>query len=279
MKKSLLFAQIDKNYLLRNTPDPRLILVGGSNLTFGINCQIIKDSLRLNPINTALDAGIGIKYMLKNTLNYVRENDIIVLSPEYHQFFKNRAEGEIELLYIMFDVASSNKDIDFFQYLKMVQYFPEYISSKLKFWDNLKKLDTISIGVYDRKSFNSYGDAYIHWNLPGIFVKPVDTISGKINESTFSFLITFNEMVHNKKARFFITFPGYQDLSYNNSLTQISLIRKKLDQSGIILLGTPERYKMPDSFMYDTPYHLSKKGADFRTLLLIEDLKKVLYAE
>lgn len=279
IKRSMLFAQIDKNYLLRNTPNPRIIFVGGSNLTLGLNCQIIKDSLNINPINTAIDAGIGIKYMLLNTLNYIRENDIIVLSPEYHQFYHNRANGEIELLYIISDVGASTKDIHFNQYLKMAQYLPSYISSKLKFWDNLKKDDTTVIGIFDRKSFNSFGDAYIHWNLPKKHFKTVREIDGKINESVFSFLTTFREMVYNKKAKIYITFPGYQDLSYNNSISQIKLIEERLNKNGFILLGTPERYKIPDSLMFDTSYHLTKKGVDFRTLLLIEDLKKVIHVK
>ena len=43
---------------------------------------------------------------------------------------------------------------------------------------------------------------------------------------------------------------------------------------GFELLGYPERYRMNDSLMFDTTYHLSKKGVDLRTQLLIEDIKK-----
>ena len=37
--------------------------------------------------------------------------------------------------------------------------------------------------------------------------------------------------------------------------------------------GTPEKYKIPDDMMFDTIYHLSKKGVDFRTNLLILDIR------
>lgn len=33
---------------------------------------------------------------------------------------------------------------------------------------------------------------------------------------------------------------------------------------------------MPDSLMFDSPYHLLKKGVDYKTQLLIEDLKTKL---
>jgi hypothetical protein len=32
---------------------------------------------------------------------------------------------------------------------------------------------------------------------------------------------------------------------------------------------------MPDSMMFNTPYHLLKTGVDYRTQLLIEDIIKV----
>ena len=40
------------------------------------------------------------------------------------------------------------------------------------------------------------------------------------------------------------------------------------------LLSNPERYIIPDSLIFNSEYHLTKKGVDMRTFLLIEDLKK-----
>jgi len=31
---------------------------------------------------------------------------------------------------------------------------------------------------------------------------------------------------------------------------------------------------MPDSLLYNTPYHLNKKGIEYRTMKMIEDIKK-----
>ena len=52
-----------KCQLLEDTPSPRIIFVGGSNLAFGLDSQRIKDSLNINVINYGLHAGIGLKYM------------------------------------------------------------------------------------------------------------------------------------------------------------------------------------------------------------------------
>ena len=61
--KSLLFANQKKDELLQRVKSPRMIFVGGSNLSFGLNSQIIKNELNINPINTAVHAAIGVRYM------------------------------------------------------------------------------------------------------------------------------------------------------------------------------------------------------------------------
>jgi len=45
-KKSLMFAQLDKNKLLKETLSPRIIFIGGSNISFGLDSKKIKDSLK-----------------------------------------------------------------------------------------------------------------------------------------------------------------------------------------------------------------------------------------
>ena len=45
--KSLLVANLQKDSLLENTKPPRVIFVGGSNLSFGLNSQMIKESLNM----------------------------------------------------------------------------------------------------------------------------------------------------------------------------------------------------------------------------------------
>ncbi|HEY4150540.1 MAG TPA: hypothetical protein VGM41_16485 [Chitinophagaceae bacterium] len=279
-KNYMLFAQGDKNDLLKNTPGPRVIFIGGSNLSFGLNCQLIKDSFRLNPVNTALHAGLGLKYMLLNSIRYVREKDIVVIAPEYQQFYGNLYNGDVELLKMITDVAAKDssvkRGIDFDQCLALAQCLPEYASSKLKLWNYLKKTDTTVIGIYDRRSFDAYGDAYIHWKLPRQTVQPFEPIKGRLNEGVIDLLVSFREMLQKKGATLYITFPGCQDISFDHSVLQIHAVEEKLKEHGFDLLGTPERYRMPDSLVFNTPYHLVKKGVDYRTALLVEDLKKVI---
>ncbi len=274
----MLYAQIDKNELLKNTPGPRIIFVGGSNLGFGLDSKRIKDSLHINPINTGIHINIGLKYMLSNTLKYIKANDLVILSAEYQQFYGNLADGEGELFSLVTDVVPQSKNLlDTKQYFKLMTLVPEFAQSKLqpRFLFYKYPQDTI-IGRYDRKAFNQYGDATVHWKLPAENPKPYPAITAGFNENALQNLIHFRNVLYQKKAKLYITFPGYQSTSYKNNLIQIKQIQQKLKDNHFVLISTPEEFMMPDSLMFDTPYHLTKKGVNLRTGLLIKDLKKII---
>ncbi len=270
---SLLFAKIEKDTLLKKSPSPRLILVGGSNLSFGINSQIIKDSLNLNPINTGIHAAIGLKYMMDDVLDHIRAGDIVIIAPEYQQFYSNYAYGGEELLRIVFDVDRESLDsLDLNQWLNILPYFPRFSLSKLKPSEYFFQQSS-EIGVYERRSFNKYGDVYVHWNLQPQEVQPGGKGPKNINKNIIKEMTDFREKVLKKGAVLYITFPGFKDSSFENHQENIFYIEKSLIENNFVLLGSPERYKMPDNLLYDTPYHLNKEGVDLRTQRLIEDLK------
>jgi len=277
-RQNILYTQIDKNKLLKNTPGPRLIFVGGSNLAYGLDSKRIKDSLNINPINTGIHINIGLKYMLANTFQYVKKNDIIILSAEYQQFYGNLAEGEGELFSLVTDVVPQTKGLlDYKQCFKLMQLVPEFAQSKLRpmllFYKYPK--DTI-IGRYDRKAFNAYGDACAHWKLSAENPKPYPAITQSFNDDILKTLISFRDAVNLKKAKLYITFPGYQYSSYKASVAAVKQVERQLKDHHFLLISSPEEYIIPDNMIFDTPYHLTKKGVDYRTGLLIRDLKKAL---
>lgn len=262
---------------LRNAASPRLILVGGSNLSLGINSQMLKDSLALNPINTGISVGIGLCYMLDNTLKHVRKNDVVVVSPEYDHFFDRVSLGDEHLVRTVFDVApESLPSLKLPQALKIAPLIPHYSFSKLKVREYISERDPSEI--YDRNAFNIYGDNCKHWNLP---TQNVDELN-PLNVISFDYFVIdqlgeFETKLNQRGAKLFITFPGLQQASFFKQRAGIKKVQKELKRAGFSLLGTPERYIMPDSLLFDTPYHLIKKGVDLRTSLLVEDLKSSLH--
>jgi hypothetical protein len=275
---SFLFAEIKKDALLQCEPSPRIIFVGGSNISFGLNSQMVKDSLRLNPINTAIHAGTGLKYVLDHTLPFIRKGDIVVLIPEYVHFFDDYDKGSVSLLRMSLDVDKSKlKLLSFKQIVNCLPHVGNVVKSRLNPMEYFYNIKADSAGIYSVNSFNRYGDAYKHWNLQRIKITPDAILDEQMyNPKVMDGIKDFGQKINQKGAKLFISYPSYQDLSYQKSVNAIKKVETEYKENGLIILGTPDRYMMADSLMFNTTYHLTKKGLDYRTQLLIEDLKPKL---
>jgi hypothetical protein len=244
----------------------------------GLNSQLIKDSLALHPINTAINASFGIKYMLENTLQYVRKGDILVLVPEYQHFYRSWDWGSEYLLRTVIDINHSNiKLLSLRQIINCIPYIGKLVFSKFR----ISEYTNTNIDrIYSIYAINQYGDAHLHWNMHGRkFLPYVALASTDYCPQVMTEIKKYNQKVQKKGASLFISYPGLQDTSFLNLKEAIQKIEQEYIASGLPLLGTPERYKMPDSLLFDTPHHLNKMGADYRTRLLIEDIKKQIAHE
>ncbi|GHT63912.1 hypothetical protein AGMMS50239_20680 [Bacteroidia bacterium] len=255
---------------------PRIIFVGGSNLSFGLNSQMILDSLHLNPINMAIHANVGLKYIMDNTIQYIKKGDIVVLVPEYIHFSREFDYVSDELLRTVVDVNESNyKLLSSKQLFDFLPLIPQFSLSKLKPTEyfNIKDEDE---GIYDIHSFNQYGDAYRHWGLEKRKFSPELLKGSDFNPEVIQGMKKFQSAVSSKGATLFVSYPCFQDIAFSESTKAIKEIETQYIKNGFAILGTPERYMIPDSLTFNTSYHLSKKGMDYRTNLLIEDLEAVI---
>jgi hypothetical protein len=274
--KSLILSSLQKDSLMKNIASPRIIFIGGSNLSFGLNSQMIKDSLNLNPINTGIHASIGLIYMMNDALGYIKKNDTIILVPEYGQFYGGYAYGDEgqELTRIIFDANFKKLYLlNFKQLLNVFKMLPTYCVSKLKSTEYSNYEEN---NIYSVNSYNKFGDAYKHWGLEREVFNPGGNFdSTKFNIEVIKEIKNFQAEIFKKNAVLYLSYPGYQDSSYLNSRNQIQEIEKCFINAGFHTIGSPERYIMPDSMMFNTPYHLNKQGVDYRTKTFIDDFRKI----
>jgi len=269
-KSSHLFAKAYKDTLLVNTPSKRIIFVGGSNIAFGINSVLVKDSLSLNPINTGYNAGIGLIYMMENTLSKVKEGDIVIVSPEYQFFYGDGLYGDISLIITLFDIPNGlSTQISLINYLKMFEYLPQYVASKYKIANYFIDSNEAK-GIYGRLSFNEYGDSYRHWNLENEIGSDYYELNEGFNHTAINELLEFKIDLENKGANLFITFPGINHTSYLNIEDDIDQVYEALKINEFKLIGEPSDFIYPDSLKFNSPYHPNRNGAIIRTVIFIK---------
>lgn len=237
-------------------------------MSLGLNSQMVKDSLNVNPINTGITAGLSLKFMLDNAVQYVKQGDIIIALFEYSCFTRDYNYCSESLLRVILDVNMEYlRLLNFRQVLGLLPLMPKYVVSKL---DPFAYFNVNIDPPYDINSFNRYGDACAHWNMEKRSFRPSKL--NEFNQQIIGKIKDFEKTVEQKGAKFYISYPPYNDKSFYKSSDIIAAIRSELE-TNFKVLGTPERYMMPDSLMFDSPYHLNGKGVNIRTSRLIEDFR------
>ncbi len=266
--KSLLFAYKKKDSLLENTKEPRIIFIGGSNLSFGLNSYAVKDALGVTPVNTAVHGNIGVRYFLENSIGHIKSGDIIIMSFEYEYFYKTYDYTSEELLRMVFDVNKDNwRLLSLKQKIGLLKYVPKYSLSKFKPKEYFSVKEN---QVYSVNSFNDYGDAVAHWDLGKQNYEPY-TITGNYNEEVVAKIKEFETKAKIKGAKVYITYPCIDEIAYKRSEVKINEVEKALRTHNFNIIGTPREFCLPMNMMFNTSYHLNKAGVDYRTNTLIKE--------
>lgn len=275
---SILAALKDKHALLKKTAPGKIILAGGSNVSFGVDSKILEEKLGRPVVNTGLHGGLGLEFMLNDLRPYIKMGDQVVLMPEYEYFYTDNFYGEMELVSVLFDVdPESQKVISNNQWMHLLKYLPTYSAKKIKnYISSLFNKNSVKVDIYHRNSFNSHGDAYFHWNQPDQNYLPASLLKGneKVNPETIQFVKEFKLYVESKGAALLILPPAMDQTSFNNQKIIIKKIAEELKNNELPFLRNPADYMYPDSLFFNSYYHLNKKGVDLRTQQLLRDLGK-----
>lgn len=270
-KSNMLAYKPEKDKLLIVQKEPRIIFIGGSNLVFGLNSQMIKDSLQMNPVNLGMAASIGMIYMIDDALPDIKEGDIVVLASEYHSYFGNQAYGGHDLFRLLMDVERSGfENLRMKHFPNLVKSVPIYFMSKFKYYNYYFDGES---DVYGKHIFNQYGDSDFHWGLEKREFHILNPIRGKFNQSILNEILEFDKKLNERGATLMVTFPCCQQSSLDAIEENVKIVDRELQEADLIVLGDSKRYGFPDSLMFDTPWHLTKEGVDLRTNYLIEDIR------
>lgn len=184
-----LFAFSDKiNLLKKHSASPRLILIGGSNLAFGVDSRELEAVYKARVINMGLHAGIGLKFIIDSAKPFLREGDVVVLSFEYNYPFANQMYGDDTLLFLLQNIYPKGyRLLSLPQSLALLEYLPAHMREiKTKLSHN--RLSDELTDCYDRRAFNKQGDVIFHWNdkLQNHKFEPYVAYNWPINWDAFS---------------------------------------------------------------------------------------------
>ena len=269
---------IDKWNRLKSIKEPKIILVGDSNVAFGIDSQKIQEAFNMPVVNFGLHGGLGQAFHTDMIKPYINEGDIVVIFPAEY----NNADTKILDCVLLWTAIGNNIDIwqgiSFENYTKIILAYPTYLKRAIVLWISNKGNTTD--GVYSRAAFNEYGD--------NVYPRPNCIISEGNYDSYFAsrnlsevmrvYWNKYNEYILNKNARLFMSSPPILDETLPNDLDLDALQKQLEDELNFPMISRLHNYIYPLEYFYDTGFHLTDVGKTIRTEQLILDISAALLA-
>jgi hypothetical protein len=262
-------AFFDKQKLLENSKQHKLlpiILVGGSNTAFGFNSRILKDSLNRPIINTGLNTGLGLKFMLDHTSKYLSTGDIVIISPEYGHFFNTAAYGDWTLATIFHMEPSIWEDFNVAQFNTVARGISTAIQMVIG--------SRLATKNYKRAGVNEFGDYTAHWGEASKSYGPPSR--SEFKEINTEFLNYYSQKVltwRNKGIKVLIIPPPYAKQAYNVTKDKIEMLIPELEKRNINFIVHPDEFVYPDSLFFEPNYHLNYSGLTIRTSRVLDILR------
>lgn len=266
---------------LKETSGKRIVLVGGSGVAFDCDSALMDDFFpSYEIVNFGMYAGLGTKAVMDLSENYIHEGDIVILSPEQsEQTFSDYFNGEY-----MWQAADGAfgmlRDLKSENFEAMLGNFPRFALEKLNYVMKGQKPQTDSI--YQKKSFNTYGDIELDTCRENILPNGYDVnqkvrfTEDVVQPEFMDYMNDWTKRLEKKGAVVWYRYCPVNKLSVEDmdDLAAYDVfLRQKLD---FPVIGNPENSLMEAEWFFDTNFHLNQPGKEVNTVQLIRDMKAML---
>lgn len=267
--------------LLCRPPDkPRLILVGGSAVAFGVDGEQLEELLpQYEVINFGMYAALGTRPMLALSRQELRPGDLVILMPEQQaqslsdylgaEALWQAADGAFGLL-----ACARWQDVG-----ALAAQFPAFAASKARYF---VQGGPALPEVYRRDSFDDQGNL-----RPGLC--PANTMPGGVDatmpisfdpallgEDFCTMVNDYTTAARTAGAEVWYHFPPMNAAAVepgSDPDAYCGTLRAMLDCP---LAGSPHTSTLEAGWFYDTNFHLNDSGRQVFTALLAQDIKALL---
>lgn len=258
-----------KYALLDSLPAPRIIFVGGSNISFGLDSKRISDSLHIPVINTGFRAGLGLRYQLNTVIPRLKKGDVIVIMPELSNFF-GYVDGDETSVLSLATICTSFKEVKYLNEKQLIKVICDFGMALKYYYEN----QDIEKNAYNVNAYNSFGDNEWHWTdttkFAITFRKPTD---GPVDNEAVKWLSSTITDLREQGYKVILLPETIVESAYQIRRELFAKSFDAMDKAGVPFQAGERAHVMPEEFGYDTPNHLNKAGVDSLTTIVIEELQ------
>ncbi|RJP84136.1 MAG: hypothetical protein C4518_19725 [Desulfobacteraceae bacterium] len=255
--------------------EPKIVIVSGSSGLYGVSAEKIEQHFKIPTVNLSTHAGLR-DYYYHRAKKTLRAGDLVILAPEYTQYFFDSSMSDVKSDYILNFDRSCLKNLpvaEQFQILKTYAHPWKIMRDGCLFFMKQKKgtLDTLC----SSRVLNRNGDIVGGFGTKKYSIELISLMPGRFDPEKYG-MKKFSGFIHwceTEGVQILVTWPGTPPL-INTALNEpyslfTDALMAFLSHSGVEILGQPKDFFMPESYMFDTIYHLNPEGIQFRTAKII----------
>jgi|SRR6185312_1133497 len=260
-----------KDNLLKQTHSPKIILVGDSNMAFGIDSAALKREYGENVVNTGLHGGLGMDFPLNWTGRYISNGDTVLVSFAYPIFFGKSSHGDETVSALLLEEPRAWKYLDCGSARTLFSGLGNVCGDRIL--DCLHRHPHFSSNeIYNAQAFNEFGDVVSQAGKSPHQIPP--TMPEKeLSADAFNRLAAFVTGAEARGAKVCIIPPPYRADMFDATRDQVreawTEMQKRFPKEAV---GEPSNFVYEASFFFDTEYHLNGSGRKMRTHQIVNVL-------
>ncbi|MBQ7560597.1 MAG: hypothetical protein IJS99_02015 [Synergistaceae bacterium] len=269
---------IDKVARLKSINEPKIIIVGNSNLPYGINSAMIESAMNMPVVNLGLTGYYMTDSFLENIAKLsMNSGDIIIAG---HSNFTD--DGIIHEPLSEWTTIEYHFDLwpilDKEDYFTMIIYYPSYWLRSFALWitrQGNKANPLVEAFTYSRRSLNKYGDIPEKPEVNRGDFRDSKVKVPEINDRCVNRLNKYNAYIKSKGATFLIAGYPILENEFTPPKEEYDKFQRELESRvECEVISNYRDYFIPYKYFYDSHLHLDNEGAKIRTGQLIKDLKR-----
>ncbi|MCA9793287.1 MAG: hypothetical protein KC910_15865 [Candidatus Eremiobacteraeota bacterium] len=279
------FASVlDKTARLESLPSPKVVLVGGSNVAYGFDSELLEQRLGRPVVNMGIHAPFGLDYMLAEVESSLQPGDLVIVCPEYEVL---ASDLKPESLVWILELRPGNLAyVPLRQWPGLLDGGLPYLGSVLRGFrrsPDERRLRAQSMPVVARSAFDAWGDVAQHrnWTPPDPAAHLARIRSGLLFEEGYdthrlqaavATLKAFDQRYRARQAKMVLSLPPIPRFLYQRHPDQIATVESALRSTGIPVITTAEEMTFPADQFYDTIYHLRGPAIEARSQKVVRGL-------
>lgn len=240
---------------------PRVLLVGGSNLVFGLSSAELERCLRRPVYNLGFSAELGIPFMARVAEACARPGDLVLFSPEYG--VGSGGGRAFAMLSLESPQSAKLLDLSLNDRIRMAVFRAQITGGMMVEKWLLRQVPTSD--VYRADGYDRYGDLVSHARKPtqDFDLHPPAEPDPPASQKAVA------QMLATAQERGFTVLhlpPAYSERGYRQDSAAAHARFVWMAAAGMQAVCSPEAMIFADSFFYDTPYHMLRSGAQSRAV-------------